>query len=100
MGGDTHFKELMHTEATDIDNAGINLASWPIEDLLQDVIVSTLHAQGPVEQLCCKTLISRLKIRGCQSLRKQEIGVTASPIYFTENVINQNSHSIWFWRFE
>jgi hypothetical protein len=33
----------MHTEATDINNSWVNLATWSIEDLLQYVIVATLH---------------------------------------------------------
>ena len=56
-------KELMNAETTNIDDSGINFIDGAIKDLTQNVIVSPLHSDRSVEQLRCKSSITKIKIR-------------------------------------
>jgi hypothetical protein len=86
----------MNTKSAYIDDAVVNLIPWPIRNLGEDVVMSSLHAQSAVDKLSCETFISIFEIRSGKCLWQKEIGVSPTSIYFRENVVGKNARRIRF----
>jgi hypothetical protein len=58
---DPHLKELVNTEATDINDSCIKFRDRAIKYLPEDVVMAPLHADNSIEQFSRKTFVPSIE---------------------------------------
>jgi hypothetical protein len=61
MRCNTHLKELVNTEATDINDSCIKFRDRAIKYLPEDVVMAPLHADSSIEQFSRKTFVPSIE---------------------------------------